>query len=144
MRKNLKGKLLALFLCFVTCFNVFSYNSVKADSITYLTGLNNKTRIVAPCTGGNGICQMKSAGFGFVRTQGGTVLINLGCCWQCSNCYTVMVTTGDPTLGQNIGYYCTAGTSGPVGYSSIITVANNTTLPYVSSTKMEGYRFSNN
>lgn len=66
------------------------------------------TLLYTPCTGGNGICQMYSQGWAYVYDYQTRELLdeyNMNCAWQCRNCHSVMITSGDPDLGIPIGNY---------------------------------------
>lgn len=97
-----------------------------------------------PCSGGNGICQMKSQGWGSAYDYDtGNLLLNMYCCWQCKNCLTAMLTQGDPTLGQPIGIYVMVSHYEKINTYLSIFYIRTTDLKYTGLTSMEGYRFSN-
>ena len=61
---------------------------------------------------------------------------------QCVNCYTVMVTSGDPGSGYPIGSYAMMPCSYEISrYGTIVVVSSNSEIHYTSSSSLEGYRF---
>jgi len=86
---------------------------------------------------------MVSHGYGWVSlgAQGSTWYINRGSCFQCSGCYTVVITQWDPTIGLNIGKY---GIDYTVNYPINITGAALYNTQYYgveNSNLMPGFRF---
>ena len=145
-------KIFSIFICVMMIFSMFASFGASAvqkdDTVTkesYLTGGDDAQPLVnAPCTGGNGICQMKSRGWGSVyNIDTNKWVLNMACCWQCKNCKTVIITQGDPLLGEVIGTYAMCGSNVSVGIVLTVVRVNSSMIGYLNSTKMEGYRFMN-
>lgn len=105
------------------------------------------TSVYTTCTGGNGICQMYSQGWAFIYDEETGELLdeyNMNCAWQCKNCHTVMVTSGDPKLGVPIGHYVVVACSYDLGTTAFHYVyIDPSDIQYCSTINLSGYRFYN-
>lgn len=98
--------------------------------------------VYTPCSGGNGICQLKSSGHGSIyNTTNNVMALEWACCWQCKNCGNIMVTEGDPLLGEPIGIYATYSSIDPAHSNLTIISVPATSIKYTSKTSIEGYKF---
>lgn len=95
--------------------------------------------ISGPCPSGNGIHRMVSHAWGSVYLNG--VWQFDGDFWQCSNCYDVIITEGDPLLGQNIGRYAEWSIDYPLSGSWCY--MNTNYVGHCNSTSKYGYNFVN-
>ena len=143
----MKKRIFAFVLCLLTCltFSAIAFateNPIEPTDLCVYEG-DVQPRINTACPFGNGIHQMASRGAGFVANDA-TQQYELYWkpCWQCTNCYLVMVTEGDPAFGYPIGHYATYSASEPVSTdSTVISIPNANSLYYTSSSRMEGFRF---
>lgn len=87
---------------------------------------------------------MRSRGWGTVY-KNGEYYIKSGACWQCVNCYTVMVTEGDIWYGQmqTIGKYATLPWGEPITYTGCV-IETAAYYGQTSSNSLSGYRFGIN
>lgn len=100
--------------------------------------------IYTPCTGGNGICQMKS--YGWVNVYDidtKELLLEDYSFWQCVNCYTGMATEGDPKCGIPIGRYVFCAYHQFTSSVYNVMYVDPDRINYTSSTSIEGYAFVN-
>lgn len=95
--------------------------------------------VITACPYGNGIHQMQRRGSGSLYCNG-SIIIEYGYCWQCKNCYEVMLTSDDPCSDYGaIGTYGTRACDDPISmYGIDIEVVN---YYYNGSRTMDGYRF---
>lgn len=101
--------------------------------------------VYTPCTGGNGICQLYPKGWAYTYDEDGNIVDSLTKAWQCKNCYTVMITNGDPKAGTIIGDYVIVPTNYDLGNSIIQYVyINSADIRYCGSMHLEGYQFQTN
>lgn len=130
-------KLLSMVLVGLLLMGTIAY----ADE-TPTSTMADKERVYTACSGGNGIHQMYRRGNGWVECNGEYVIENKPC-WQCKNCYAVMVTSDDPTVWNGIvGYYATKSYNYEISrYGTYITVND---YSYCGSKQLEGYKFYNN
>ena len=101
-----------------------------------------------PCSGGNGICQMCAQGWAYVfdinTGRDITKEYRFGCCWQCDNCYSVMVTSGDPMAGTIIGNYVVTPCDHDLQMSVVQYVyVNPRDIHRCESVHLSGYQFHN-
>ena len=116
--------------------------SVLTESIDLNISDIAEPNVYTPCTGGNGICQMYRRGVGVVyNTDTNSIIMEYGCCWQCKNCYTVMVTSGDPGAGYPIGTYVMMAASAPVSIYYTGCYVTSSEIHYTNSTSLPGYQF---
>jgi len=147
MRKLLLVVLCVLFVVSLFSFRSFADEEKNTDNASIIEeGLINppdEPDVYAPCSGENGICQMYRRGVGSIYNKSTHTWVLDECpCWQCVNCYTVMVTSGDPGLGYPIGSYAMMPCSYEVSrYGTIFVVSSNSEIHYTSSSSLEGYRF---
>lgn len=141
MRKRM---LLFLILITITIINI---NVFAADLNLKPTILYGNIKEITPnaidVCGGYPSHDMVSKGWGtvYLGTYPNTSnrILYMAPCWQCSRCNYVMVTEGDPLLGQNIGKYATYPYSYPInGYGCIMWVNS---YSYCNSTKLQYYSF---
>ncbi len=131
-------KLLCISLCILTVF-VFSTSSAIAAQPP---STDIEPLVYTPCSGGNGICQLLSSGSGGIYNYTySTLVLNNGCCWQCKNCGNIMVTEGDPLLGESIGIYATISSIDPAHTLMTVISVPATKIKYTSSKTIEGYKF---
>lgn len=143
----MKKRIFAFVLCLLTCLTFLAIafateNPIEPTDLCVYEG-DVQPRINTACPFGNGIHQMASRGAGFVANDA-TQQYELYWkpCWQCTNCYLVMVTEGDPAFGYPIGHYATYSASEPVSTdATVISIPNANSLYYTSSSRMEGFRF---
>ena len=134
-----RSKIICVLLCAVLIATSLSF-PVSAT-------VRNDTEIMPltepACAWGNGIHQMRRRGVGSVFTESGDLLLYHKYCWQCDNCYTVIITSDDPTSDYgSVGYYCHGVAYEPVSmYGTQLYVATGTVLPYESSRHLSGHRF---
>lgn len=84
---------------------------------------------------------MASRGIAFVSYNGQLILPGVPC-WQCTGCYLVMGTEGDPTYPyySNIGNYAlTTAINEQINGNGAVFAAE--TVGYCPSSSMNGYRF---
>ena len=93
----MKKRIFAFVLCLLTCltFSAIAFtteNPIEPTDLCVYEG-DVQPRINTACPFGNGIHQMASRGAGFVANDA-TQQYELYWkpCWQCTNCYLVMVT----------------------------------------------------
>lgn len=111
------------------------YSAIQTPALTTYT----------PCTGGNGICQLYPKGWASVYDENGKLIENLTCAWQCKNCHTVMITSGDPKAGTIIGDYVVVACGYDLGNSFWQYVyINRADIRRCESNHMAGYAFQNN
>ena len=152
MKKIRTKKLLSVL---IIMFVALSSTSVFAADSTFLNNLANEKRtlIYGPEEGikvipySDDVCNGKpyhdlvSSGFGTAYRGAfpSTDLIVEGACWQCDGCYLVMVTEGEPILGEDIGTWATYPYDEPIsGYGAVIWT---NTYGNCSSPSMSGYHF---
>lgn len=129
---------------FKKLFTMVLVSVLAFTCITPSTAYAHETQVPEPyvvtaCPSGNGIHQMARRGNGTVFVNGRTELADAPC-WQCKNCYTVIVTQNDPTIsGQIIGKYATMSCSYEISAIGAFVYANS--VNYCGSRTMEGYRF---
>ena len=101
--------------------------------------------IYTPCTGGNGICQLYPKGWAYTYDENGKIVPSLTKAWQCKNCYTVMVTNGDPKAGTIIGDYVIVPWGYDLGNTFIQYVyIDSADIRYCGSLHLDGYQFQTN
>lgn len=101
--------------------------------------------INTPCTGGNGICQLYPKGWATTYDENGDIVQSLTKAWQCKNCYTVMITNGDPKAGTIIGDYVIVANSYDLGNKFMHYVwIDSADIRYCGSLHLDGYQFQTN
>lgn len=68
--------------------------------------------------------------------------VQTGACWQCTSCYLVVITQGEPLLGQSIGYWATWSISYKL--TTFLTIIYTNAFNYTSASSISGYRFRYN
>lgn len=145
-------RMVIIVLCMCMTISVFASNvsaAIISDHPLTEEELREASQIPAPmiyttCTGGNGICQMHAQGWAYVYDENGNYLSTLTCAWQCENCHTVMVTSGDPKIGQIIGDYVIVPCGYDLGLSVIQYVyVNASDVQRCESNHLDGYVFHN-
>lgn len=141
-------KIIAILLCTFMLFSVTTTAFAATDPVcTELSRIGVTSNIIMPrvytaCTGGNGICQMLSTGFGFIYDiDNHRYIVNSGACWQCKNCLTVLVTEGDPLCNEAIGKYVFWPCNYNVSLNGTIIDVTADMVSYTSSTRLEGIHF---
>ena len=122
-----------------------SYDDLRA-SISYIgVGVDGNEMIPyknTPCPWGNGICQMKSSGNGWIiDASNGATVVDYGCAWQCQNCNSVIVTQNDPLVGSPIGTYGFWHVNYKINKNGCKIRLPHDQIYYTSSTHIEGYHF---
>lgn len=121
--KNGKFKRFMAMVSCVLCMSLFTANVFAAtnDAVSdsneahvYGVDVENSgepgqlltSRAIAEC--GSGSHDMRAKGWGdIVNVVTGKTVVNNGSCSQCSKCYLVIVTQGEPGTGKALGYYTT-------------------------------------
>lgn len=145
----------AIFLVIIMLFSSLSVTASAGYISNYplteeeLQNIANipSTLTYTPCTGGNGICHMYSQGWAYVYDYYTGELLdeyNLYNAWQCGNCNTVMITSGDPLLGTPVGYYVTVACSYDLEQSVIQHVyIDPADIHRCNTVYLSGYKFHN-
>ncbi len=130
-------KLLSIILCVVLSLSFATFHCLAASADNEILPLVN-----APCSGGNGKCNMYS--FGLVDVYDhytGDLLMENACFWQCRACYTGLATQGDPLLGMPIGNYVFCAYYQLTNTIWNIMRIDPSHINYTSNTRIEGIVF---
>lgn len=131
----------------ILCINVFA-NGHTLSTHTYgidipnsgVPGLLGNARVLGECSGG--AHDMLAHGWGSiynVDTQ--EWVVNNGACAQCTNCYLVIVTEGEPSTGSALGYYTTWQPNEELTSYNTIIRQSSSNIHYTSRSTIDGIRF---
>lgn len=147
-------KITKIFICIIAClsmaFPVSIANAEECKLIDQRTVICAKsTQEVMPTA--QEVCSglpyhdMRARGWGTVHNPDGTYYITSGPCWQCVNCYTVMVTQGDIWYGQmqSIGKYAVVHWREPITNTGCV-IQRAEYYGQTSANSLNGYRFRAN
>ena len=144
--KKIIGILLGCLLVFGNTLTIFADSSETQHTIIVDPEINGNEGVIVPfayeACSGLPYHDMYPKGWGHLHNKTtGETLISFGQCWQCKNCYYVLVTEGNPTYyyPQIIGKYGGASYSEPISTNSNFVYTNY--CGYESSTKLNGYNF---
>lgn len=135
MFKKLTSLSLAIILCLLCCIPALAENIPDIPDGEVAPQYNT-------VCGNLPYHDMKPKNWGNAILPDGTLYINSGACWQCENCYLVLVTEGDYYLGE----MSVIGKWGEVYWYEPVTGIQNyiyvTNWGYCASNSLPGYRFS--
>lgn len=141
-------KITAILVCALMLFSITTTAFAATDPLlSDFSRIGVSSDLAMPCvytacTGGNGICQMQSSGFGFIYDiNTNQYIVSYGACWQCKNCLTVLVTEGDPLCNEAIGKYVFWPCYYNVSLNSTTIDVTADMVSYTSSTRLEGIHF---
>ncbi len=138
MKKRMMYILLMLVVFITSSITVFA---AEYEGNEYKEGREEGTRYHTVC-GTLPYHNMYPRGVGHALYPGGSVYFYSGCCWQCENCYLVLVTQGDYYFGQME----TIRKWGSVAWNERLTTNCNYVVVsnwgYCPNNWMSGYRFN--
>lgn len=149
--KRLFSVLMSILVATAFCMNVYAESDFDSESYTaHFYGVDipdsgepetlGVSRALAECQGGPH--DMLAHGWGSIyNVDTGTTVVSSGCCAQCTKCYLVIVTQGEPGTGSALGYYTTWQPHEAL--SSMVTVIRQSSnnIQYTSSATIPGIRF---
>lgn len=148
-RRSRKNRLLVMFLFIaMLVFSQIYVNAHEGSDIKNRTIIVDSEKASSIAPNANTVCgsltyhDMKSRGMGtLIRKSDSALLVSLGACYQCKNCYLVFVSQGEPGAGS-IGTYGVGTFDYQINTNGAVLRTNN--IGYTSSSTLSGYRFSYN
>lgn len=140
-------KIISIILSICTVFSISTISAYATTNNKNFNDVYNNEKKIQ--TRANEVCSgypyhiMMSHGLGNLYKGSypdtSNLIIKGGAIWQCRNCNVVMVTEGEPLLGQEIGYYAVEEYSQPL--ANLVSRVWSNNIYYSSKSTLSGYDF---